>query len=111
MHRRVVPSCSIRPLKQVAAKPVNSKILGLRNKIDRVDIKIVELLNKRAKYSLRIGQEKEIKNIQVEQPEREASIVQNIINQNTGPVETKDLLEIYVKIIEYSKSIQKNPNI
>ena len=99
---RINPSCSV---------PANSRVLRLRNKIDRIDIKIVELLNKRATYSLKIGNEKHRCGIEVEQPLRESEIINNIINHNTGPIDTKDLLELYVKILESSKTIQKTPNI
>ena len=107
MHRkiRVVPSCSVTPL------PITKKIVQYRNKIDSLDIKIVELLNKRATYSLKIGNEKDKYSVPVEQPERETMIIQNLINHNTGPLDTKDLLDIYNTIIDSSKNIQKNPDI
>ena len=108
MHKRlrVVPICSVTP------PPLsNKKIKQYRNKIDSIDIKIVELLNKRATYSLKIGNEKDKYNYPVDQPIRESEIFQNLITRNNGPLDTKDLLNIYECIIDSSKNIQKDPDI
>jgi chorismate mutase len=90
---------------------VSNKVLSLRKKIDRVDAKIIHLLNKRSTYSLKIGNIKDRECVHIEQPLREREIVTNIINNNCGPMSTKEILEIYVIILDSSKRIQKDPYI
>ena len=57
-----------------------NKINGLRKKIDKIDLQILNLLNKRSKIAENIGKEKKSKNLF--RPERQASILKNLLNCN-----------------------------
>ncbi|MEN3037753.1 MAG: chorismate mutase, partial [Candidatus Kryptonium sp.] len=57
-----------------------------RRKIDKIDIKIVRLLNKRARYADEIGKIKQELNLPIYSPERETQVIQNVIKHNYGPL-------------------------
>ena len=56
------------------------QINRLRKKIDKIDLQILNLLNKRSKIAKNIGKEKKSKNLF--RPERQANILKNLLNHN-----------------------------
>ena len=57
---------------------LNEKIDKLRKKIDRIDNKITDLLNLRAKIIVEIGKIKKNLNIEVYHPQREKEILERL---------------------------------
>ena len=57
-----------------------SQIDKLRKQIDKIDFQILDLLKKRSKIAANIGKEKKSKNLF--RPERQASILRNILKKN-----------------------------
>ena len=81
-----------------------SKLTELREKIDAIDLKMVELLNERARLALQVGIAKGGKNIV--RPAREAEVLKNISEANQGPLADEGLQAIFTKIIEVCRTIQ-----
>ena len=83
----------------------------LRNRIDRIDEKILELLNERARLAGKIGELKKKNNLEVHIPERERQIFERLIKLNkekyseTFPSEA--LVHIYREIISACLSLEK----
>lgn len=76
----------------------------LRNKIDKINGQIQDLLTERAKISLDVG---EVKSEQaIYSPEREAEILRRVIELNKGPLKNEDLLRIFKEIIASSRNLQ-----
>ncbi len=63
-----------------------SDMKSLRKKIDRLDKRIVKLLNRRAKYADEIGKVKEKLGLEVYSPEREKQVIENVSRENPGPL-------------------------
>ena len=78
----------------------------LRNEIDRIDKQIVELLNKRGKTALKIGQVKSSNNKTYYNPARESEVYKNIIGRNEGPLKDEHLQNIFREIISACISVQ-----
>ena len=79
-----------------------------RNRIDKVDEKILDLLNERAKYVIEIGRIKSQDNLDVFDPEREKNIMSHLCEMNTGPFSDAAIRRIFKCLFTESKLIEKN---
>ncbi|MCF6154231.1 MAG: prephenate dehydratase [Candidatus Brocadia sp.] len=79
----------------------------LRKEIDKLDSKIVELLNERAKVVLKIGEIKKHNGAQVYAPHREQEVYSRIISQNKGPLTNDCLMAIYRELMAGSLILEK----
>lgn len=82
-------------------------ILDWRKKIDELDLKLVELLNQRANAAREIGLLKRNTQMAVYEPEREKEIFDNVRRHNTGPLPDRDLVQLYERIIDVMRKIQR----
>jgi len=81
------------------------KLEELRSQINKIDDKILNLLNERAKLVIDIGNIKKNKNLEVYQPEREDAIIKRVVNNSE--ILPKDSIEaIWKEIFSASKLIQ-----
>ena len=78
-----------------------------RKKIDELDRKLAALLNERARAAIEIGRLKRNTNLPVYEPEREREVIKNVQQWNTGPLEGRDLEQIYERIMDVMRSVQK----
>ena len=81
---------------------------NLRQEINDLDRKILELLNQRARAALEIALCKRITQLPVFAPEREEQVMNSICQANPGPLSTGDLRRIYSEIISACREMQ-NP--
>jgi chorismate mutase/prephenate dehydratase len=84
-----------------------SELKKLRKKIDELDHKIVELLNRRAEIVLEVGKTKQNKRLKVHSPERERAILRKLQDSNPGPFPNETLKLIYEEIISASVALQQ----
>jgi UPF0755 protein len=80
---------------------------SLRRKIDLLDKRIVRLLNKRAKYADEIGKIKEKLGLEVYSPEREKQVIENVSNENPGPLTDDAIGRVYERIIDESRRLER----
>jgi chorismate mutase len=78
-----------------------------RERIDRVDMKILELLNERARYSLEIGKIKQRLNLPIYVPERERLIYERLEQVNPGPLTCAAVRRLFERIIDESRRLEK----
>lgn len=79
----------------------------LRNQIDEIDAKILELINKRAERSLEIGKIKLKKKKKYHVPGREKEICQRLLKKNKGPLSDELVRSIYQQIMSASLTLQQ----
>jgi chorismate mutase len=79
-----------------------------RKKIDELDYKLVELLNQRASAAIGIGRLKRNTDLPIYEPEREREVIANVQKINGGPLGGRDLAQIYERIMDVMRSIQKH---
>lgn len=79
-----------------------------RRRIDQIDGKIIELLNKRAKESLEVRKIKRILGKDIYTPHREKEIYEKILKKNNGPLSPESIKAIYREIMSGSLSLE-NP--
>ena len=79
----------------------------IRDEIDSIDDSLAELLNYRAaKYEIlsTLKQQLVLNNYS---PQREKEIIKRIANNNKSNLSSKDLMQIFERIIDVSRAIQK----
>ncbi len=78
-----------------------------RKKIDELDRKMVELLNERAKAAREIGKLKRSTDMPIYEPDREKRIFENVKKINSGPLTDLDLTQVFERIIDIMRNLQK----
>lgn len=79
----------------------------IRDEIDSIDESLAELLNYRAsKYEI-LSSLKHQLDLNNYSPQREKEIIERIGNSNKSNLSSKDLMQIFERIIDVSRAIQK----
>jgi len=79
-----------------------------RKKIDDLDRQLAALLNERANAAAEIGRLKRNTKLPIYEPEREKAVIANVQRASTGPLSARDLAQIYERIMDVMRSIQKH---
>ena len=79
----------------------------LRDKIDELDAKLLEMLNDRAKCVMKIGEIKQKEKTDVLVPQRETALLERLISINNGPMTNEMVLHIFQEIIDTLKQLQR----
>jgi chorismate mutase len=80
----------------------------LRDQIDVLDRKLVELLSERARAAKQIGYLKAATSLPVYEPNREKVIYANVRAANKGPLPDIELTHIYERIIDVMRALQRD---
>lgn len=78
-----------------------------RDGIDKLDTRILELLNERAEHALEIGRLKQGTGAPIYVPEREKAVFDRLNEKNTGPLPERAVRAIYGEIISAIRSMEK----
>src|SRR5512132_1691954 len=82
-------------------------IADWRKRIDEIDQKLVEILNQRASAAQEIGRLKRQTELPIYEPDRERIVLEQVRKQNRGPLQHRHLLQIYERIMDVMRNIQK----
>lgn len=80
---------------------------ALRVQIDKIDLQIVDLLNKRAAVVARVGKVKSEKGGEIFSAAREEEVLNNVLAANKGPLEEVTLKAIFRELISGCRAIEK----
>jgi len=80
----------------------------LRQKINKVDTKILQLVNERTKLALEIGRIKARKGKEYYVPDREKKVYEGLLKKNKGPLSSKSVKAIYREIMSAALSLEKS---
>lgn len=78
-----------------------------RQKIDELDRQLVELLNQRSRYAMKIGELKRQSNLPVYQPQREAEVIRSVTKSNLGPLDDEAIQRLFERIIDESRRVER----
>ena len=87
-----------------------SRIEDLRQRIDDLDRRLVELLNERAGCAVAIGHEKRALGLAIYQPEREAQVLGNVRRHGVviqGPLGGEALTRLFERIIDEARRLER----
>jgi len=82
-------------------------IADWRKRIDELDRRLVELLSERAQCAHEIGKLKRDSAMPIYEPDREKIIFENIARHNSGPLSERQLRQIYERLIDVMRHIQR----
>ncbi len=90
-------------------KELQAKLLPLRQKIDALDGKILELINERARTAQAVGDVKHAHHEKgpVFRPEREAQVIRTLQQNNAGPISTESIEAIWSQIISVCRGLEQ----
>jgi chorismate mutase len=83
-------------------------IADWRRKIDEIDRQLVEILNRRAQAAQEIGRLKRDSDLPIYEPDRERIVLEQVQKINRGPLEHRHLLQIFERIMDVMRNIQKH---
>lgn len=87
---------------------LRNALVGCRDRIDRVDLRILELLNERTKVVEEIGNIKRCLDLPIYEPKREDQVFRNVIENNPGPLPADAVKRIFERIIDEMRTVQRN---
>jgi chorismate mutase len=82
-------------------------IADWRKRIDEIDAMLVEILNQRARAAQEIGRLKAQLSLPVYEPDRERVVLEQVQQANRGPLQPKHLSQIYERIMDVMRSVQR----
>lgn len=83
------------------------KIKRQREKIDKLNSQILELINKRASIALKLARIKLNQGLGVYSPRREEEILTKMTKKNQGPLGNKAVKRIFKLIIEETRKLEQ----
>ena len=78
-----------------------------RRKIDELDVELVRLINQRAEAARAIGEIKRQADLPVYEPNREQEVFDRVRKANPGPLDEKELMHVYERIIDVMRTLQR----
>ncbi len=83
--------------------PATTDLASIRGSIDRIDERIHELLNERAKLAQQVGLSKKsaqgLSTVEFYKPEREAQVLRQVIARNQGPLRNEEVVRLFREIM------------
>ncbi len=86
---------------------MQKNLLNLRTRIDEIDDKILDLLNRRAEIVIEVGKAKAGKNQEFYVPGREQAIYERLRGKNPGPFPSEGIRRVFREIISASLSLEQ----
>lgn len=84
------------------------ELLRLRDHIDDIDRRLIDLLNERTAVVEEIGAVKRTCSIAVYEPKREDMVYSNIAEHNQGPLPQDSAKRIFERIMDEMRTLQRN---
>src|SRR5919198_159051 len=77
-----------------------------RSRINELDVKLLRLLNERARIALKVGESKREAGLALCDHTRERQVIERMCAANEGPLDARAIVELYRAIIHESRRIQ-----
>lgn len=88
----------------------NEQLENLRNQLDEVNLKLLDVINERAKLVQEIGRVKSTQGVNRFDPVRERKMLDLIAEKNEGPFETSTLQHLFKQIFQAGLELQEEDN-
>ncbi len=83
-------------------------LVQYRELIDKIDLELLRLLNKRTEVVEQIGRVKQALSLAIYEPKREDAVFANVIAHNAGPLPQEAVKRIFERIIDEMRTVQRN---
>ena len=81
-------------------------VTDLRQRIDEVDRRILDLFNERVRYVLELAPLKRRNNIPVHEPRREEEVLSKLREQNEGPLSDEAVCRVFEAVMKEMRAVQ-----
>ncbi len=78
-----------------------------RDRIDELDLRILELLNERTRVVEEIGRIKQQMHMAIYEPKREDEVFRNVTQHNAGPLTPDSVKRVFERIIDEMRQVQR----
>ena len=78
----------------------------LRRQIDRIDSRLLGLLNRRAELARRIGAVKKKHGLPIFDGKRERAVLERLLDSNAGPLPQGAVRRIFQEILSHNRRLQ-----
>ena len=78
-----------------------------RRRIDAIDDQLVRLLNSRSACAVEIGRVKRLLGLPVYSPEREQTILDRVMHENPGPLDSLAVRRVFERVIDESRRLER----
>src|SRR5215472_8596816 len=85
----------------------NESLDDLRQRIDQINLRLVDLLSERAQVAQAIGRLKQAGGSPVVQPSREREVLEHVTAHNPGPLSADHLRRIFTEIISACTALEQ----
>lgn len=82
-------------------------LAACRERIDAVDLRILELLNERTSIVEEIGRIKRGARMAIYEPKREDAVFRNVLQHNGGPLPAEAVKRVFERIVDEMRRVQK----
>jgi chorismate mutase/prephenate dehydratase len=89
------------------SRPVAASLTDLREQIDEINLKLVNLLSERARIAQEIGHLKQADGDEIYQPAREREVIDRAIAHNPGPLTADHIRRIFIEIISACTALER----
>src|SRR5262245_56004031 len=90
-----------------ASSRAATSLRTLRTQIDKLDLQILDSINRRAALAAEIGKVKNDHGSEVFSAAREEEVLQNVLQANKGPLDEATVRAIYRELMSGSRALQK----
>jgi len=84
----------------------NQELIELRENINEIDKKLIDLIKERMETSVKIGKYKSENNLSILNNNREKEVIENLKKYNDNKLDNKFIERVWLQIMGYSKIIQ-----
>ncbi len=78
-----------------------------RIRIDEIDLELVRLFNERTTCAIEIGHIKKRLGLEIYSPSREAQVIANVTQANTGPLDAEAVRRLFERVIDEARRIER----
>jgi chorismate mutase len=82
-------------------------LVHCRDRIDEIDLRLLDLLNQRTRIVEQIGRIKQHLDLPIYEPKREDQVFANVLTHNPGPLPHEAVQRLFERIIDEMRTVQK----
>jgi len=83
------------------------RLTDCRDRVDEIDVRILELLNQRTRVVEEIGRVKREIGLPIYEPKREDQVFHNVTTKNAGPLPPEAVKRVFERIIDEMRQVQR----
>ncbi|MBT8400465.1 MAG: chorismate mutase [Rhodothermia bacterium] len=93
---------------EIPDNPTEGDLRPWRERIDTIDVAVLNLLNERSRCANMIGSIKKSVGLPVYVPSRETAVIENVMTANRGPLPDTAVRRLFERIIDETRSLERH---